>query len=67
MNQNISQVFSLPEGVYQTSQHQENDVSMMEEEEEEDNDFVRNDFDIEALVDECFSKRRDDTEIMVQS
>ena len=58
-------MFSLPEGVYQTSQHQENDVSMMEE--EEDNDFVRNDFDIEALVDECFNKRRDDTEVMVQS
>ena len=62
-------MFSLPEGVYQTSQQPENDVSMMEEEEEEDSDFVRNDLDIEALVDECFlnNRRKDDMEMLVQS
>ena len=61
-------MFSLPEGVYQTSQQPENDVSMMEEE-EEDSDFVRNDLDIEALVDECFlnNRRKDDMEMLVQS
>jgi len=70
-----NQIFSLPEAVYQTQtdkQPEARDNHLLDEVDEaescDESEFVQNNFDIEALVDECFlNHRKDDREIIIHS